>query len=566
MLPLYGEVYASPVPMPVSDSRTGDNGTPSTTYRHVVMVFSPLATTPSPVVSPNQTFDCWNFYHYCYISVVPEEGKKMRCALLLLLNAAVCAAGAPFNCCQSLKTKVPGQVFLSNEATYSDLNNQRWSNTSILAPGCVFQPKTVGDVSKGVKLLSTNSCPFSIKSGGHNPIPGANNIDGGVSIVLGALNQAELAPDGTTVRLGAGARWGQVYKAFADKGLLVPGGLCGGTGIGGVSTGGGESYLLASHGWVVDNVVNYQVVLASGAIVDANQKSNSALFKALKGGGNNFGVVTQVDVTAIKQPKIWGGSILLPYFPDSAIASLNAIVNFTTLSNTLPNNGAQVVITYTATGQALIALSLASTDGTVNSTGLAPLTSLQPQIANTMGLRTIGDIVTELDANQADGFRDTSATITFKNDAATLFAVHNASDQVYLKYNKTVKYLDWVNFYVPTARIDSTHAAAQGGNVLGLEENPEDLIVAFITPRWIDAAQDAAMYEMAREWVDAVSKAAGANRHRFLYQNFAAPSQKPLCGYGAKNVEFMKDVSRRYDPSQTFQKLVPGGFKISKAC
>jgi hypothetical protein len=141
------------------------------------------------------------------------------------------------------------------------------------------------------------------------------------------------------------------------------------------------------------------VALASGAIIDANQKSSSALYKALKGGGNNFGVVARVDVAATEQPKIWSGSILLPYFPDSAIATLNSVTIFTTLSNTQPNNDARVVVTYTATGQALIALSVAGTGGTVSSTGLAPFTSLQPQIANTVGLLTISDIVTELDTN-----------------------------------------------------------------------------------------------------------------------------------------------------------------------
>jgi hypothetical protein len=489
-------------------------------------------------------------------------------AAIFLLAAAAGATATTYTttCCQSLKSKIPGQVFLSNEAQYTTLNTQRWSNTSILAPSCVFQPQTIQDVSKGVKLLSSKSCAFSIKSGGHNPLPGANNIDGGVSVVLGALNSIDLAADGTTVKLGTGARWGQVYAKFADKGLFVPGGLCGGTGIGGVSTGGGESYLLASHGWVVDNVVNYQIVLASGAIVDANKKSNPDLFKALKGGGNNFGVVTRIDVAALRVPKLWGGSIIVPYFPDSAYATLNALTEFTTLNNKEVHNGAQVVVTYTSSGQAIIALSLASTDGTANSTGLAPFTKIQPQVMNTMGMRTISDITTELDQNQADGFRDTSATITFKNDQATLYAVHNASDQVYLKYNKTVPYLDWVNFYVPTSKIDSTHAGPNGGNSLGLDENPEDLIVAFITPRWIDAAQDAAMYAMAREWVDAVSKAAGKNLHRFLYVNFSAPSQKPICGYGPKNVKFLQGVSRKYDPGQVFQKLVPGGFKVSKAC
>jgi FAD/FMN-containing dehydrogenase len=121
-------------------------------------------------------------------------------------------------------------------------------DTSILAPGCVFQPEITEDVFKDAKLLAANPYPFSIKFGGHIPSPGTNNIDGGVSIVLGALSQADIASDKKTVRLGAGAKWGQIYKEFADKGLLVPGGLCGGTRVGGISTSGGESCLLASHG------------------------------------------------------------------------------------------------------------------------------------------------------------------------------------------------------------------------------------------------------------------------------------------------------------------------------
>ncbi|KAF2133642.1 6-hydroxy-D-nicotine oxidase [Dothidotthia symphoricarpi CBS 119687] len=483
---------------------------------------------------------------------------------VFLLAAALQVAADSSSCCQALKRKLPAQVFNDHDATYAQLNNQRWSNTSILAPSCVFEPKSALDVSKGVQVLVERSCPFSIKSGGHNPIPGANNIDGGVSMVLGLLNKIDLTPDRSFVGLGPGAKWGQVYSKLAGgdnvSGLLVPGGLCGGTGVGGVSTGGGESYLLASHGWVVDNVINYQVVLASGQIVNANQKSNSDLYRALKGGGNNFGIVTRADVAVFEQPQLWGGSILLPYFPDSAVATLYAITNFTAGNNIYPNNGAQVVITYTSTGTALIALSVASTDGTVNSTGLTPFTSLQPQIANTVGLRSISDIVAELDGNQGDGFRDTSATITFANDPATLFAVHNASDHIYLKYNATVPYLDWVMFYVPTAKIDGTHAEARGGNVLGLDDEEKDLIVAFITPRWLDPAYDHIMYEMTAAWVDAVKSVTVkmGTDHPFLYQNFAAATQKPLCGYGAKNVQFMQSVSKKYDPKSVFQKLVPG--------
>ncbi|KAF2017049.1 6-hydroxy-D-nicotine oxidase [Aaosphaeria arxii CBS 175.79] len=493
---------------------------------------------------------------------------------LFFLAGATQVAAEYASCCQALKNELPAQVFTTNETGYIELNTQRWSNTSILAPSCVFEPQSAEDVSKGVQTLAAGSCPFSIKSGGHNPIPGANNIDGGVSIVLGALNEIELDEETLVVHLGPGARWGQVYEKFSGEGnstdpaLLVPGGLCGGTGIGGVSTGGGESYLLSSHGWVVDNVVNYQVVLASGEIVDANQESNPDLFRALKGATNNFGIVTRVDVQAIDQPQIWGGAILAPYMPDTAYATLDALTNFTEIANTEPSNGAQVIVTYTATGQAIIALSIANVENVANATGLKPFTDIQPQIANTVGSRTLSSIVTELDTNQADGFRDTSATITFKNDPETLYAVHNASDQVYLKYNKTVDYLDFVLFYVPTSKIDGTHAALRGGNVLGLEDEEDDLMVAFITPRWLDEAQDAAMYQMAEEWV-AATKAVTVEKgtdHPFLYQNFATPNQKPICGYGEENVNFLQAVSKKYDPEGVFQTLVPGGFKVSKAC
>jgi hypothetical protein len=83
-----------------------------------------------------------------------------------------------------------------------------------------------------------------------------------------------------------------------------------------------------------------------------------------------------------------------------------------------------------------------------------------------------------------------SATITFTNDPATLSAVHNTSDHVYLKHNKTAKYLDRVAFHVATAKTDSTHAAARGGNALRLRVKKTPRIVSWrslrragLTPR-----------------------------------------------------------------------------------
>ena len=401
--------------------------------------------------------------------------------------------------CSALSKALPSEVFSPGKPennTYTLLNNARWSKTTILAPGCIFQPTSVDHVSKGIQVLVAGLCQFAIKSGGHNPIPGANNINGGVSIDLGLLNQISLSADRTSVSLGAGGRWGAAYDAFADDGILFPGGLCGPNGVGGVSIGGGQSYVQPRVGWVVDNVLNYEIVLASGKIVNANQTSHSDLYKALKGGGNNFGIVTQVDVAAFEQGDIWAGEIIVPGSPQTLEATLQATVKFTAQNNVNPNLGAQIVVTY-SNGSAIIVFSIASTDGIVNPEGLQSFTAVQPQIANTVKLRSLGDVVHELDKNQDNGFRcalrssldrcvcscindqvfrDAAATVTFVNDYKTLSAVQNVSDAVLASIKDRVPNLDFILFYVPLPKVAETHSAPRGGNVLGLADRDKDLI------------------------------------------------------------------------------------------
>lgn len=309
--------------------------------------------------------------------------------------------------CNALSKVLPHEVFSpgpSPNNTYDLLNNNRWSKTTILTPSCIFQPASAEHVSKGIKALVAESCKFAIKAGGHNPIAGANNINGGVSVDLGLLNQTVLSPDRKFVGLGAGGKWGAAYDAFADEGYIFPGGLCGGTGVGGVTIGGGESYLQPRVGWGVDSVLNYEVVLASGEIVNANQKSNSDLYRALKGGGSNFGIVTRADVAAVKQKNIWAGQVIIPGFPATLNATQRAIVDFTAQNNDNPNVGAQIVLTF-SNGTAVIVASIASTDGTADPKELQAFTGIQPQISSTAKTRTLSDVVHELDANQANTYR-----------------------------------------------------------------------------------------------------------------------------------------------------------------
>lgn len=101
-------------------------------------------------------------------------------------------------------------------------------------------PTSTSDVSLAIAALSTNNCTFAIKSGGHTAIPGANNINNGVSLDLSFVNDTSVAGDNQTVRLGAGGTWQNAYDTLPSD-IVFPGGECGGTGIAGVALGGGMS-------------------------------------------------------------------------------------------------------------------------------------------------------------------------------------------------------------------------------------------------------------------------------------------------------------------------------------
>lgn len=216
------------------------------------------------------------------------------------------------------------QVSFEGFETYSSSLNSYFSQQeSELRPACIVAPKTPEDVANAVRVLSGDKktladdgsdggvwggADFAIRSGGHAAHAGAANIGStGVTIDLRGLNSIELSADKKTVSVGPGAKWGQVYEKLDELNLCVAGGRAAPVGVGGLSTGGGISYFSPRYGWTCDTVVNYQVVLADGSIVNANESENPELLQALRGGSNNFGIVTRVDLRTFEQGKLWGG-------------------------------------------------------------------------------------------------------------------------------------------------------------------------------------------------------------------------------------------------------------------
>ncbi|KAF7596924.1 hypothetical protein BBP40_011969 [Aspergillus hancockii] len=229
--------------------------------------------------------------------------------------------GFPFfdSSCEALSaTSLQDQVFYQNSNRYQESIESYWSLDVRLYSGCLVQPYPALGVSLAVSTLvkyndHTPRCQFAVRSGGHTTVAGFDNIDAGVTIDLSKLNSTAFDPATSIASIQPGARWGPVYSTLGKHGVAVSGERAATVGVGGLVTGGGNSFFSAQYGLTCDSV-NFQVVLANGRI-------------ALKGGTNNFGVVTRIDLQAFEQGKFWGG--VVSHDNKTTPRQISALVNFT---------------------------------------------------------------------------------------------------------------------------------------------------------------------------------------------------------------------------------------------
>jgi FAD/FMN-containing dehydrogenase len=161
-------------------------------------------------------------------------------------------------------------------------------------PAVIVRPQTPEQVAAALRAATAEGIGVAIRSGGHGGRLFDN--DGGMVIELSHFDGVEV--DGTTVRVGAGALWGDVAKALAPHGLGLSSGDTKSVGVGGLTLGGGVGWMVREYGLAIDSLIAATVVLPSGEVVRATADENPDLFWALRGGGGNFGVVTSFEFEA----------------------------------------------------------------------------------------------------------------------------------------------------------------------------------------------------------------------------------------------------------------------------
>ncbi|KAK4110160.1 FAD-binding domain-containing protein [Canariomyces notabilis] len=312
-------------------------------------------------------------------------------SLLSLLVSAIPTVFA--DTCSELSATTDIQVASPVTPSYTDEQLEYWSSTcSALKPSCIIFPNTAAEVAAVLRILSTNNERFAVKSGGHSPNNYFASVDGGPLISTQNLDHVILDPATGIVDIGPGNRLDGLAKKLQGTGWTFVGGRIGNTGVGGLILGGGLSYMSAQYGWSASSVIEYEIVLANGTITTASSSHNPDLFVALKGGGNNFGVVTNYKCQAHPQGDVYGGNLIFLRSPETDRKILKAVRDFTEYNT---DDRAAVIVTAERTNVNLVDswILFLFYDGPVVPPGTFDnFTSIGP-ITNTLRVQTYAELM-----------------------------------------------------------------------------------------------------------------------------------------------------------------------------
>lgn len=333
-------------------------------------------------------------------------------------------------------------------------------------------------------------------------------------------------------------------------------------GVAGLTLGGGISHFANAYGWACDNVESYEVVTASGIIVTASANYFSDLYWALRGGGNNVGIVTKFNMRTFAHGEMWGGPRI------HAESEWDAVYQaYFNLARDAANDTkqAQIVSFMNRNGMKMAMVDLEYSDPTPWPPVFDEWKGI-PAISDTTGVNNLS----QLTINMGDGIPNAIQELywdkTFKLDRDLFkFSIDT--------FFELLEPLQDVDSLFPVLSFQAITVPAMermqqnGGNALGLDPKNGPVYICNLAMMWADKADEARIRSFTNELEQRLTAQAKAKdlENDFIYMNYAWPHQDVIASYGPSSQQRLKSIAAKYDPTGVFQKLQPGYFKLEGA-
>jgi FAD/FMN-containing dehydrogenase len=441
----------------------------------------------------------------------------------------------------TLADRVSGQVIRPGDEGYDEA--RRVYNAMIdVRPAAIVRCATDDDVVAVVRAAAERGMDLAVRGGGHS-VPGFGTAEGALVADLSGMQSVEVDDAARTASAGGGTTWGRFNDVTAAHGLATTGGIISTTGVGGLTLGGGIGYLCRAHGLSCDNLMSARVVTADGSLVTASAEENPDLFWALRGGGGNFGVVTEFTFRLHPVTTVYGGPMffelsdgaaILKHFRDSLPTAPREYGGFPAFQMAPP----LPFVPENRVGEPFVALVNCWTGAPEEGERLIQsFRDVARPVAEMTGEMPYTALNTAFDGLVPPGLQHYWKAAYVKEMTDEAIAVHMEHGPKVPAMNSTV-HLYPIDGAVHDVPGDATAFGHRDANYAPV-----------IAGMWPDPADNERNIQWVRDYYAAIAPHSEAGG----YVNFASPddNDKVAENYGV-NYRRLTDVKRRYDPDNLF--------------
>jgi len=441
-----------------------------------------------------------------------------------------------------IKGTIKGRVLTPGDPNYDEAR-QIWNAMINRRPAVIVQPADAGDVGPAIQFSRANALEISVRGAGHN-IAGNAVCNGGMMIDFSNMRNVRVDAGKKRAYVGPGATLADLDNATQQHGLATPVGINSTTGIAGLTLGGGFGWLTRKHGMTIDNLISADVVTADGKRLGASEKDNAELFWALRGGGGNFGVVTEFEFALHPVgPEILAGLIVFPFAQAKQV-----LTRYRQFANEAPEDLSVWVVLRQAPPLPFLPENVHGQEVVVLPIFYAGAVAEGQKLVER--LRTFGDVLGEHIGAQPYTQWQKAFDPLLAPGARNYWKSHNFTELGDGALDAIIEYAG--KLPSPQCEIFIGHIAGAANRVAPgamAYAHRDAKFVLNVHGRWDSPAQDVSCVEWARAFFNASAPYASAG----AYVNFMTEEEgnRVAAAYGS-NYDRLVQIKRRYDPENVF--------------